>query len=311
MNVTLAQHDVVGSVHLDLVAIFRVEQHLIAGFDVANVRADCDDSGPGEALADLGSCRDQDAAAAATLPVGLPQLDENPVVEHFDREAVVVVERKFLGGHSAQRYRYRADMEPERESVRIHVGDRVTLAADVVTPTVPVGTFVVCHPHPLFGGSRHDPVVTAMLEGSVAAGWQTVRFDFRGAGDSTGEHGGGNPERIDVLAVLDSVGAVDRVVLGGYSFGADVALTIDDQRIERWICSAPVLTVFDHFVAAHDPRPTHLLAGTDDHLRPASALRDATATWHSVDITEIAGADHFFTRSHTAVTARVSEILAG
>ncbi len=310
MNVALAQHDVVGSVHLDLVAVLRVEQHLITSFDVPNVRTDCDDPGPGEALADLGSGRDQDATAAATLPVGLPQLDENSVVEHLDREAVVIVERLFLGGHGAQRYRYRAHMEPEHESVRIRVDDRVTLAADVVTPTVPVGTFVVCHPHPLFGGSRHDPVVTAMLEGSVAAGWQTVRFDFRGAGDSTGEHGGGNPERADVVAVLDSVDATDRVVLGGYSFGADVALAIDDQRIERWICSAPVLTIFEHFVAAHDPRPTHLLAGSDDHLRPASALRAETATWHSVDITEIAGADHFFTRSHTAVTARVTEIRA-
>lgn len=202
-------------------------------------------------------------------------------------------------------------MEPAFESIRLPVDDTVTLAVDVVSPPEPVGTFVVCHPHPLYGGSRHDMVVAAMVDGAVAAGWQAVRFDFRGAGDSTGQHGGGEAERADVGAVLDHVSPVERLVLGGYSFGADVALSIDDERLERWICSAPVLHVFDGFAAATDDRPKHLIAGAHDQFRSAAALREATASWPSADVTEMATADHFFGGSHAKIATSVEEILAG
>ncbi|MDG1366453.1 MAG: alpha/beta hydrolase [Acidimicrobiales bacterium] len=201
-------------------------------------------------------------------------------------------------------------MEPALESMRLLLDDAVSLAVDIQSPAEPLGTFVACHPHPLFGGSRHDTVVTAMVGGALAAGWRVVRFDFRGAGASTGKHSGGEAERVDVVAVLDSLGANDRLVLGGYSFGADVALSIADERIERWVCSAPVLNVFDQFAAATDPRPTHLIAGAHDQFRSSSALREATARWHSTDISEVATADHFFGGAHAKVTACVREILA-
>ena len=221
------------------------------------------------------------------------------------------MELAVLGGHGAQRYRYGARMEPASESIRLPVDDTVTLAVDILSPADPAGTFVVCHPHPLYGGSRHDMVVAAMVDGALAAGWQAVRFDFRGAGGSTGEHGGGEAERDDIGTVLDHVSPVARLVLGGYSFGADVALSLDDERVERWICSAPVLHVFDDFAAATDPRPKHLIAGARDQFRSADALGEATSSWPATDITAVATADHFFGGSHATITARVTEILRG
>lgn len=200
-------------------------------------------------------------------------------------------------------------MEPAIESLRVAVDEMVTLAVDVIAPAAPVGSFVVCHPHPLHGGSRHDLVVAAMTTGAVAAGWRAVRFDFRSAGGSTGEHGGGESERADVLAVLDLVDDADRIVLGGYSFGADVALSIEDDRFERWVCCAPVLRVFSDFAAATDPRPKHLIAGAHDQFQPAAALRDAVTAWTATDVAEIATADHFFGGSHATVTERVRAIL--
>ena len=202
-------------------------------------------------------------------------------------------------------------MEPAIEAVRVTVDATVTLAVDLITPPDPIGTIVLCHPHPLYGGSRHDMVVGAMAEGAIAAGWQAVRFDFRGAGASTGEHGGGEPERDDVLAVVDHVGGVDRLVLGGYSFGADVALSIDHAEIERWICCAPVLRVFPSFAAATDPRPTHLIAAAHDQFQPAASLRDEVAGWSATDVDEVPTADHFFGGSHAAISQRVAGLLAG
>lgn len=309
MDVALAQDDVVGAPHLNLVAVLGVEEHLVAGLHVPHIRPSGHDLGPGEAPPDLGGGGDQDATATAALALGVAQSHEDAVVEHLDRQAVVVVELAVLGVHGGQRYRYGARMEPAIESVRVAVDSGVTLAVDVTTPTGPVGSFVACHPHPLYGGSRHDMVVAAMADGALAAGWQTVRFDFRGAGGSSGEHGGGEPERDDLVAVLGSLSAPQRLVIGGYSFGADIALSIDDPDIERWICVAPVLQVFDRFAAASDPRPKDLIAGTHDQFRSAADLRTESASWSSTTITELSSADHFFGGNHRAITERVTEIL--
>ena len=309
VDVAFAQDDVVGAAHFDLVAVFGVEQHLVAGLHAPHVGTGRHDLGPGEPLADLGGGGDEDATAAPPLALGITELHEDAVVEHLDRKAVVVVELAVLGVHGPQRYRYGARMEPAIETVRIAVDDTVSLAVDRVTPPEPVGTMVVCHPHPLYGGTRHDMVVGAMIDGALAARWQAVRFDFRGAGGSSGRHDGGAGEQADLLAVLHSLDGPERVTIGGYSFGADVALSIADPLVEGWICVAPVLQVFESFAAASDARAKHLIAGAHDQFRSAIDLRGEVASWPSTTITEMPTADHFFAGSHNAITERVTEIL--
>ena len=86
------------------------------------------------------------------------------------------------------------------------------------------GAAVICHPHPLYGGSMWNNVVDAMEEGFFQAGFATLRFNFRGVGGSTGRHDGGAGEMRDAAAAClflkEQTGGDGRFVLAGYSFGA-------------------------------------------------------------------------------------------
>lgn len=84
---------------------------------------------------------------------------------------------------------------------------------------------VVCHPHPAFGGRMDTPLVVALADAIFAAGWSTVRFNFRGLGRSGGVPSGGLVEHEDVAAAVAWARArgAPRVALVGYSFGALMA----------------------------------------------------------------------------------------
>ena len=109
---------------------------------------------------------------------------------------------------------------------------RVTITSDgsleaILRERGRTGGAVICHPHPLYGGSMYNNVVEAIEEGFVLSGLSTLRFNFRGVGDSEGAYDEGNGEIRDTIAactfmsnLLDSGG---RLVLAGYSFGAWVA----------------------------------------------------------------------------------------
>src|ERR1700687_2604185 len=89
----------------------------------------------------------------------------------------------------------------------------------------PVRGSVVCHPHPQYGGSMYNNVVDAVLAAMWKKEWATLRFNFRGVGESEGEHGGGAGEADDAaaaIAFMSSQSGVERegAVLAGYSFGS-------------------------------------------------------------------------------------------
>ncbi|MEM8706067.1 MAG: alpha/beta hydrolase [Actinomycetota bacterium] len=195
-------------------------------------------------------------------------------------------------------------MEPVAvDTIRFEAEPGVTLEGDRLTPADAVGQAVVCHPHPLYGGSRQDAVVGTVCRTLVGAGWDVLRFDFRGTGGSSGSHGGGPGEQHDLAAAIDLMAGDGPLVVAGYSFGADVALSVDDPRITRWITVAPVLSVFTEFAAASDPRPKTLIAAAHDQFQPASQLRAATDAWHATDVVAIDGADHFFHGAQRAIDA--------
>src|SRR6516162_8179534 len=96
------------------------------------------------------------------------------------------------------------------------------------TSTVKRGA-VVCHPHPLYGGSMYNNVVEAALEAMWRMGWATLRFNFRGVGESEGEHSGGSGEADDAAAATRFLATElglkpGDIVLAGYSFGAMAAM---------------------------------------------------------------------------------------
>ena len=171
-----------------------------------------------------------------------------------------------------------------------------------------MGGAVVCHPHPLYGGSRRDLVVDSATRALVDAGWDVLRFDFRGGG-STGNHGGGIPEQLDVRAAIDVVADDRPVIVAGYSFGADVALSVTDPRISRWVVAAPVLSVFSEFAAAADPRPKLLLSAAHDQFKPAADLLAEVAEWPATDVVTVEAADHFFGGRYQPLEAAVSAAL--
>jgi alpha/beta superfamily hydrolase len=143
-----------------------------------------------------------------------------------------------------------------------------------------------------------------------------LRFNFRGVGASGGEHGDGVAERLDVVAALDAL--ADAVpgrplVVAGWSFGADVALTVDDARLAGWVLIAPPLRVVapEAMVAAHDPRPKLLIVPERDQFRPPDSAAEATAGWTNTRLEVIPGADHFLAGRTARATELVVDFAAG
>lgn len=181
--------------------------------------------------------------------------------------------------------------------------------------TAPVAVAaVVCHPHPLYGGTMHNNVVFRLFGDLSARRIPTVRFNFRGVGQSGGSHGAGRDERADVVAAIDFL-ATDHpersVLLCGYSFGADVALAVDDERIGGWLAVSPPLRTFepDQLVAGADSRPKILVSGSNDEIRSADQVADAVATWPSTSIQVADGVDHFWMSGLGQITAAVDAMV--
>lgn len=147
-----------------------------------------------------------------------------------------------------------------------------------------------------------------------AAGMAVLRFNFRGVGESEGTHDFGRGESADVVAAIGAIGDAAPglpVIVCGWSFGADVALSITDPRITAWVACAPPLRVLplDDLTeaAGSDPRPKILIVPEHDQFREPASARDATGTWIATEIAVVNGADHFF----VGRTDRVAALTAG
>ena len=104
-------------------------------------------------------------------------------------------------------------------------GPAGTLEAMLDAPGVAGGKLpILCHPHPLYGGSMHDAVLDLVNQALDAVGVNCLRFNFRGTGESEGKFDGGDGEAEDLLAVVDWAREqrIQSLWLGGYSFGAHV-----------------------------------------------------------------------------------------
>src|SRR5271169_6313902 len=120
--------------------------------------------------------------------------------------------------------------------VSFRSGD-LTLEGLLANPGENSPAAVVCHPHPLYGGSMFNNVVEAMLAAMWQAGYATLRFNFRGVGASEGEHDGGPGEVDDAVAAMAFLLAQPGVrkedaVMAGYSFGAMAAVSAGFERAE-------------------------------------------------------------------------------
>jgi len=108
----------------------------------------------------------------------------------------------------------------------IETNDGVSLEAILEVPNDPIGTLVLCHPHPQQGGTMRTPILHEIKKHALACGLAVLRFNFRGVGASTGSYDNGRAELHDVAAAMRRAEALGHnpVALGGWSFGAAVAL---------------------------------------------------------------------------------------
>lgn len=195
------------------------------------------------------------------------------------------------------------------DEMSLLTADGVTLAGDLAVPPAPHAGAVVCHPHPAFGGDRHNVVVDAVFRALVATGVAALRFDFRpGVRAATGE---GVAERADVVAALHRLAAEVApgvpLFLVGYSFGADVALAVGDERHAGWATVAPPFRYSGPpRPKLGDPRPVLVLAPEHDQFAPPSWARRATDGWPDATVETVPMADHFL----AGATAHVGRTVA-
>jgi len=185
------------------------------------------------------------------------------------------------------------------DGVTLTTSDGETLEAELSRIGDPRAIVVITHPHPLMGGDMHTPVPDGFFRAAASVTCSALRFNFRGVGRSTGTHDEGGAERLDVAAAIAL--AADQfpglpIILAGWSFGADVSLTVDDDQIAGWFLAAPPLRVVDpaEMAAAELPAPKTLAIGENDQFNPPASAMKITADWQSTSIEVIAGADHFF-----------------
>lgn len=183
--------------------------------------------------------------------------------------------------------------------------DGVQLEAQLaLAPTATAGV-VACHPHPLYGGDMHNPVIVRAVEVCAAMGFATLRFNFRGVGTSTGVHDGGLGEQRDVEAALTHlrrlIGPAGPLALIGYSFGATVSARLASSRDPEPLAglaliAPPVAMVGEELFAALEGVGASLLivAGSRDEYCPIEALERLTRRLPDAVVSIIDGANHFF-----------------
>lgn len=175
---------------------------------------------------------------------------------------------------------------------------------------------IVCHPHPLYGGTMNNKVVTTLAKTFQAMGLMTVRFNFRGVGNSEGTFNHGEGELDDLLAVIDWVQRQRpqmEIWLAGFSFGAFVAAKAATRYpIKKLVTVAPPV---EHFPMQSLPAincPWVLVQGELDDVVPAKAvLAWAEARDPQPIIVRFPQAGHFFHGQLAELREKITSALCG
>lgn len=170
----------------------------------------------------------------------------------------------------------------------------------------PAGVAVVCHPHPLGGGTLHNKVVFRAARGLEAANVATLRFNFRGTGTSGGKHDNGEGEMDDVTAAIEWVKKKHpgkKLFVGGFSFGSWVSSRVACELPEIdaiFLIGTPV-NKYDFGYLRSCEKPMLFIHGTQDEHGEISKLEKLIPTVRNAESVIITGADHFFTKQLEAV----------
>ncbi|MGB7437142.1 MAG: alpha/beta family hydrolase [Candidatus Acidiferrum sp.] len=178
------------------------------------------------------------------------------------------------------------------------------LEAILWTPTradAPKLAAVLCHPHPLFGGTLHNKVVYQAAKSLDALGIPVLRFNFRGAGLSAGEHDRGFGERGDVQAAIDFLAKEfpqASLLVGGFSFGCWVGLRVGcaDARVGELIGMGIPANSSDFTYLDSCNKPKLIVQGSNDEHGVSEKVRSMMkAMGGDARVVFVRDADHFFT----------------
>jgi len=165
----------------------------------------------------------------------------------------------------------------------------------------PLLASVVCHPHPLFGGTLHNKVVYQAAKSLDALGIPVLRFNFRGAGMSVGEHDEGKGEEGDVQAAIDYMAVAFAgvpLLVAGFSFGCRVGLTVGcrDARVNELIGLGTPVDRWDFSFLRECDKPKLFVHGSNDEFGSIARVEEMVKRLPGENrFVPVVGADHFFT----------------
>lgn len=197
-----------------------------------------------------------------------------------------------------------------REEKLLFSGPAGVIETLIDTPPSPRGIALVCHPHPLFGGTNTNKVVHTLAKTLAALGYLALRPNFRGVGNSQGAHAHGQGETDDMLTLIaqakarfgDTMPSETPLVLAGFSFGGHVitrvstTLSADGQPIERIVLVAPAtgrIAGDREYTSSTVGNNSLVIHGALDDTVPLAHVL-AWAEPQHLPVIVIPGADHFF-----------------
>ncbi|MBU1342290.1 MAG: alpha/beta hydrolase [Proteobacteria bacterium] len=158
---------------------------------------------------------------------------------------------------------------------------------------------IICHPHPLYGGDMDNPVVMTIADSFFQAGFTTLRFNFRGTGNSTGTFDDGNGEQEDIRAVISWLAETGypEIHLAGYSFGARMNALVVSKGCDikdHIMVSPPVgFMSFDDIKTMSSTG--FIVTGADDEIAPPDLIQHHINRWQiDVQYEVIENCDHFY-----------------
>src|ERR1044072_4486115 len=179
------------------------------------------------------------------------------------------------------------------------------------------GVALVLHPHPLGGGTMHNKVVFRAAAALNDAGLTTLRINFRGVGQSSGEHDEGRGELDDVGAGLDYLAENypdQEITLCGFSFGARVGLEVGtaDRRVSRMIAIGAPVDKYDFSFLENCRKPILFVHGDHDEFGDVERVRELVVRISKntpAELRVISGAGHFFDEQLNELKAAITELM--
>ena len=179
----------------------------------------------------------------------------------------------------------------------------------------PFPAVIVCHPHPLYGGSMDNNVVNALCEALTQKSLISLKFNFRGVGRSEGEFGQGIGAQEDIDAAISFIGTVreadsNRIGLVGYSAGAGFALPVgfNNSQIKALAAISPPLSMFDFGFLKDCLKPNLLISGSGDDFTSSSQFLEFCQNLpQPTEYHSIKGADHFWWGYESDLAAKIAD----